>query len=157
LLGLLLLTHIQLFERLAIENMSILKFTWQQIKQAETAALFGGGIIGGLLLACCYYLFSLIGTKIIAVFSMLIGIAFIANVSLGDIFVKIGKFLQSLFNKGKASINQRKSREITPDIHQETVPERNIPNITEQEGAREPEPLVIHEFSHNSSATEEPN
>src|SRR5690625_880445 len=112
LLGLLLLTHIQLFERLAIENMSILKFTWQQIKQAETATLFGGGIIGGLLLACCYYLFSLIGTKIIAVFSMLIGIAFIANISLGDLFVKVGQFFQTLFNKSKASIHRKKSKKL---------------------------------------------
>src|SRR5699024_6741008 len=45
LLGLLLLTHIQSFERLAVADVSILKFTWHQLMNATTVSEFGGGII----------------------------------------------------------------------------------------------------------------
>src|SRR5699024_9704325 len=75
-LGLLLLTHIQTFERLLISSAdtSIIKSTWHHyisyVKGEGVAGQTGGGIVGGLLFATCYYLFSSVGAKIVAVFSM---------------------------------------------------------------------------------------
>src|SRR5690625_5006356 len=150
-LGLLLLTHIQLFERVAITDISILKFTWHQLTNAETISQYGGGIIGGILLACCYYLFSLVGTKIIAIFSMMIGIAFIVNVSLGDMFIKTVSTTKSLIQKSRILLMNNKQAQ-----------EGNIKNNTtftevEPTQTTDPEELVIHEFSHKTSVSEENN
>ncbi|HLS20358.1 MAG TPA: DNA translocase FtsK [Bacillota bacterium] len=149
-LGLLLLTHIQLFERLVVEDVSILKFTWHQLTNAETISQFGGGIIGGMLLACCYYLFSLVGTKIVAVFSMLIGIAFIANASLGEMFIKIVHALKLLIKKSKATAQQNKRTKQKRVKEEPVVLEMDERPINDEQ-------LVIHEFSHKSPVTEENN
>jgi len=149
-LGLLLLTHIQIFERFAIEDVSILKFTWHQLTSAETVSQFGGGMVGGLLLACCYYLFSLVGTKIIAVFSMLIGLLFIVNISLGDLFVKLTSYFQTVFKRMKTLFNEREQTQAEKVETEPVVVETNEAPLDDKE-------LVIHEFSHNSPATEENN
>lgn len=149
-LGLLLLTHIQLFERIVISDISILKFTWHQLMNAETLSQYGGGIIGGILLVCCYYLFSLVGTKIIAIFSMMIGIAFFINISLGEAFVKLALYVKTLFQKSQTSL-QRQRRVVKNDGKTNT-----IPTDTDEDTDGE-EALVIHEFSHKSSMTEENN
>src|SRR5699024_839944 len=110
----------------------------------------GGGIIGGILLACCYYLFSLVGTKIVAVFSMLIGIAFMTNASLGEMFVKVVHVFQSFIKKSKTTI-QKSKRPKQNSITEEPV----VVEIDDQ--PIQNEQLVIHEFSHKTAGTEENN
>ncbi|MEW9676656.1 DNA translocase FtsK [Lentibacillus sp. L22] len=105
--GGLLLTHIQTFERmlLLIGDTSILKATWDNFfhyaNGEGTAAQTGGGMIGAILLAFCYYLFSAVGAKIVAVFSILIGIIFMTEFSMGDFFSKQSKKLGSSWKKLK--------------------------------------------------------
>jgi len=105
-LGILLLTHIQTYERLLItanNDISVIKTTWYHfnayIDGQGTAMQTGGGMIGAIAFAFCYYLFSAVGAKIVAVFSMIIGFIFMTEYSLGDLFVKSGKKLKDLFSK----------------------------------------------------------
>lgn len=92
--GLLLFTHIQTLESLLVTvgETSIIGTTWDNflsyIGGTGTTAQIGGGMIGAILFTFCYYMFSLAGSKIVAIFSMLIGIIFITNLSLGNLFSK---------------------------------------------------------------------
>lgn len=104
--GLLLLTHIQTMETLLVmSDVSIIKATWDNfflyVKGQATAIQTGGGMIGAILFAFCYYLFSLAGAKIVAVFSMIIGFVFLTEFSFGDFFSKIGKKMKLVFQKYK--------------------------------------------------------
>lgn len=117
--GLLLLTHIQTMETLLVmSDVSIIKATWDNfflyVKGQETAIQTGGGMIGAILFAFCYYLFSLAGAKIVAVFSMIIGFVFLTEFSFGDFFSKIGKKMKLVFQKYKekreAVKSEKKSR-----------------------------------------------
>lgn len=117
--GLLLLTHIQTMETLLVmSDVSIIKATWDNfflyVKGQATAIQTGGGMIGAILFAFCYYLFSLAGAKIVAVFSMIIGFVFLTEFSFGDFFSKIGKKMKLVFQKYKekreAVKSEKKSR-----------------------------------------------
>jgi S-DNA-T family DNA segregation ATPase FtsK/SpoIIIE len=94
-LGLLLFTHIQTFERLHVHpnEISIMKASWQHfsafINGNGVSNQLGGGMIGGLLFTICYYLFSFAGAKIVAVFSVFIGLIFMTNLSLGNLVIKM--------------------------------------------------------------------
>ncbi|MGM8211699.1 DNA translocase FtsK [Virgibacillus sp. W0430] len=102
--GVLLLTHIQIFERLLIVSAetSIIRSTWEHflafMNGQGTSMQLGGGIIGGILFAFTYYLFSASGAKIVAVFSILIGFIFTTDLSLGDLFAKIIQKFKSAYN-----------------------------------------------------------
>src|SRR5699024_10297201 len=84
--------YIQTFERLlmTIEDPSILRATWDNffayVNGQGSATRIGGGMLGGVIFAFCYYLFSSIGAKIVAVFSVIIGFIFMTELSLGDFF-----------------------------------------------------------------------
>src|SRR5690625_2399949 len=73
-LGILLFTHILTFERLLIDvaHTSIVKQSWQHIvayvRHTGVSSQLGGGMVGAILLASTYYLFSFVGAKIVAVF-----------------------------------------------------------------------------------------
>jgi DNA segregation ATPase FtsK/SpoIIIE, S-DNA-T family len=95
LLGTLLFTHIQTYVSLLAvsSDTSILKATWttffSYVADDATAGQTGGGMIGAFLFAFCYYLFSSVGAQIVAVFSILIGVIFLTEFSLGDFFTKL--------------------------------------------------------------------
>ena len=90
---------------------SILILTWETflnyIKDQSIASQLGGGMFGALLFVINYYLFSSIGAKIIAVFSMIIGLLFITNVSLDKVFLFIGNQAKKTY---KAIVHKFKSR-----------------------------------------------
>src|SRR5690625_4068726 len=102
-LGILLLTHIQTFERLMLitENHSIMRMTWDNylsyIGHQVSASQLGGGLIGGILFMFSYFLFSAVGTKIVSVFSIMIGFLFMTDFSLADFFAKLWKRMQAFY------------------------------------------------------------
>ncbi|ALX50518.1 FtsK/SpoIIIE family DNA translocase [Lentibacillus amyloliquefaciens] len=133
--GVLLLTHIQTYERLLVssEETSILAATWDQffayVDGAGGGFQTGGGMIGGLLFTFCYYLFSSVGAKIVSVFSILIGIIFMTEFSLGQFFSKSSKRFGNLFTSIKERLrssraghlpNQEDNTRDAPDPQQET-------------------------------------
>ncbi|MUK89856.1 cell division protein FtsK [Ornithinibacillus sp. L9] len=130
--GVLLLTHIQTLERLLVTStdVSIIKATWNNffafIDGQGTAAQTGGGMIGAFMFAFCYYLFSSVGAKIVAVFSVMIGLMFITEFSLGDFFSKSLKrtnnIVQQLKTKWVES-RQAKNEEQPIDVPDVVAPD----------------------------------
>lgn len=113
-LGLLLFTHIQTVSsgQTDVENISILGTTWNNFISYTGgdvgAMLTGGGLIGGLLYAVTYFLFSSIGAKIVAVFSMFIGAMFITEKSMGDLMKRIVHWVIAMKNKVVEKIKERR-------------------------------------------------
>lgn len=109
--GVLLLTHIQIFEDLVRENITIIGTTWDNMMGYllgnGTTLDIGGGMIGAVLFTFCHYLFSLAGSKIVAVFAMVIGLLFISEKSLGEIFSKAAKRIKTRWKKIRTSWQQR--------------------------------------------------
>ncbi|MDP4083093.1 MAG: DNA translocase FtsK [Bacillota bacterium] len=104
--SILLLSHVTLFHLLLsggkFKDPSVIKNTWEmyvmEIKGQTTTSDLGGGMIGAVLFALFYYLFSETGTKIIAFVFILIGSILITGRSLGDF---IGKFFITVFGFSK--------------------------------------------------------
>lgn len=94
-LGVLLFTHIQTFDKLLIDpsDTSIIIVTWDHfiayVNDRGVSSQLGGGMFGGVLFAANFYLFSAAGAKIVAVFSILIGIIFMTNLSIGNFYIKL--------------------------------------------------------------------
>ncbi len=114
-LGLLLMTHIQIFDRLHINpsESSILKMTFNHFVSYTggegVASQLGGGLIGGTLFAVSFYLFSAAGSKIVAVFSMLIGLLFIFNFSIEKSYKKVKNGFQNVRKNAKENRKKRKT------------------------------------------------
>lgn len=114
--GILLFTHVQTYEPIlrSNEEISILASTWDNIisyvsGQVSTGHI-GGGMVGAILLAFTYYLFSYTGTIIVSVFSALIGILFITEISLGDFLSKtfdLGKRMAAYMNNMLTKLKER--------------------------------------------------
>ncbi len=111
--GVLLITHIQTYERLLMvsEDTSIIKSTWTNffayIDGSISSTQTGGGMTGAILFAFCYFLFSSVGAKIVALFSIIVGFIFITEFSFGDFFSKrmkqISETIKSIKGKWKES------------------------------------------------------
>jgi len=145
--GLLLLTHIQTYERLLVssEETSILKATWNQffayVEGNGGAMQTGGGMLGAIMFTFCYFLFSAVGAKIVAVFSILIGIIFMTEFSLGEFFSKWSKRIIGMVK----SIKERASTargDRPPSDHEEVYD--TVPEPDDSPGADEP---VIQDFT----------
>jgi len=116
--GLLMLTHIQTFERLlaAGPDVSIIRSTWlhfiSYVQGFGTGSQTGGGMAGGVLFAFFSYLFSIAGAKILSVLTILIGIIFITEFSVGDLFSKVmDRFFESMkAMKKKRSVKKEKRK-----------------------------------------------
>jgi len=143
-LGVLLLTHIQTYESLInIGDDSITKTTWHYfanyLNGVSPASNIGGGMIGAIGFSFCYYLFSSAGSKIVAVFSMIIGFIFMTEYSLGDLFSKSIKQASKIYNKikdkwksyreGKQALNDIEIS--TPEINQANSKNESEPDIND--------------------------
>lgn len=151
--GVLLMTHIQSFDRLLAspENVSIIASTWHHfmlfVNGQGSALQTGGGMIGGLLFAVSYRLFSLAGAKIVAVFSILIGLLFITQISLGDLFNKtvkitfnLTKNVSSRMQEKFKALREEKSKRVeeipiethhekADEVHEEKKEQQKFPDV----------------------------
>lgn len=129
--GILLLTHIQTYEMVLLQagDTSIMRSTWNNfftyVNGPGELAQAGGGMIGAILFSFCYYLFSSIGAKIVALFSIVIGIIFLTEFSLGDFFAKLGAKCKSFIgnSKTKRKENKRTKNEVEISEKPETKKE----------------------------------
>lgn len=148
--GLLLLTHIQAFESLLMNEVSIIASTWDYLilfmSGQGTSLQTGGGIVGAILLTFNHYLFSLAGSKIIAVFSMLIGLLFVTELSLGQIFTKL---FNSLKNTNKRLKDKLSELKITKEKEKEEENVIDTP-IVEHTIQEEPEINDFTEIAYTS-------
>jgi len=134
-LGLLLSTHILLFDRITpfVGDVSIVQMSWSHyvefVKGEAGSNVLGGGMIGALIYAVSHYLFSSIGSKILVVFIFLISILFLTNVSFGEWMTKIRAFLQdkwSQWQEGHQTKKQQKA-EFKPEAPAENKAETKTP------------------------------
>jgi DNA segregation ATPase FtsK/SpoIIIE, S-DNA-T family len=104
----LLLSHITLFHLLLaggkFQEPSVIKNTYElfvmEIKGQTSTTDLGGGMIGAVLFALCYYLFAETGAKIIAFVFIIIGFILITGRSFGDYLRKISTSIFG-FSKGQ--------------------------------------------------------
>jgi len=136
--GILLFTHIQVFESLLVEsNQSIIRLTWegflQYVNDSSSSGQLGGGFIGAILFVFFYYLFSSIGAKIISVFSVLVGILFLTNISLQKIFLFFGDKSKKVYQFLRKKLKERKERqkEVTVEEYYQTEEEAEVEEFTE--------------------------
>ncbi|MDA7025800.1 DNA translocase FtsK [Bacillus sp. CLL-7-23] len=113
----LLLSHVQLFQQLAgrsiIQSPSVIQNTWNlflmDIKTEIGPQDLGGGMIGALLFAASYFLFASTGSKIIAIFLILIGLLLITDRSLQETIMKwLGPTASFIKNQWRAFLNDLK-------------------------------------------------
>ncbi|RDW19537.1 cell division protein FtsK [Oceanobacillus arenosus] len=162
--GILLLTHIQAFERLLIspEDVSIIGTTWDNfflyLNGQGTSIQTGGGIIGAVLLAFCNYLFSLVGAKIVAVFSIVIGLIFITNLSISELFAnffkKAKEFTFSFYEKWKTRRIDKKNQKEEKLLQAETMEDTDIseePNMDDFPEVAYSTPIVENQKEHETT------
>src|SRR5690625_4852697 len=156
-LGILLYTHIQTFERLIIDiaDTSVIKATWGHfiayINGQGVSSQLGGGMIGGILLAANYYLFSAAGAKIVAVFSVLIGFIFMTNLSIGNFYLNIKKKLADRFNIIKDNREKRKKEKQASKNAEITEEEESIGEKSISLPLEEPSKEVDVQFSYDET------
>ena len=143
-IGILLISHIDQYNHyLSVQGSSIIRTTWRNylefVKGTASASLLGGGMIGALLYAFTYVLFSTTGATFLAVFMLLIGIVFLLDLSLDKIFsARIKQF--------KTWHKDRKKRKKEPKKEQRKIkPTLAIQDQTEE--AEEEEGPVIAAFT----------
>ena len=173
--ALLLYSHVETFGEINSQapqgNPSILKNTWSQfwseVKGGSPKSL-GGGIIGSLLFAISYFLFDAIGTKIIFLFLLLIGLILLTGVSIHDILTTAGnrlfQFIKNQFigfsadvktwfssrrkkQKNKAS---RKNKEKTV-VEEIEIEEGKTETIILEDGFHETREPIISDFNEVAS------
>lgn len=138
-LGMLLFTHIQTFDRLLVDpsDTSILKASWDHyihyIQGDGVTSQLGGGLVGAILFAITYYLFSFAGAKIVAIFSLIIGILFITNLSLGNMYngmkqtvQKWYEILRSKWEKSKISRQNKETKADAETLETSVVPKPEV-------------------------------
>ncbi|WP_449353933.1 DNA translocase FtsK [Virgibacillus natechei] len=156
--GILLLTHIQTMGSLLISvgDTSILGVTWDNfisyINGQGIATQTGGGMVGGLLFTFSYYLFSSIGAQIVAAFSIIIGIIFMTELSLGDFFSNLWKKIKALLSN---YWSRRKNTRMEKTKRKEEKQSETVPVEKKKDDVTHEEPL-IQDFTDIAYASPEP-
>ncbi|RKD24289.1 cell division protein FtsK [Ammoniphilus oxalaticus] len=108
--SILLLDHLFLFDQLTAQgkftDQHIVRISWDAILQEKlqlergqaSTTDIGGGMIGAIGLAVSYYLFARTGTFIIAIFTFLIGLMLLLQISYVNLFSKVKQALVALKN-----------------------------------------------------------
>lgn len=131
-IALLMFTHIGLYDQKiatgSYTSTSILINTWEAfylgIKDPNLIIDYGGGMIGSLFYAAFYILFDAIGTKIVCLFMVILGIALILNQPIKDTLAKIMspivRMFQKIFQWGKEDVRdvKTKTKSFVEDIKQ---------------------------------------
>ncbi|WP_239254111.1 FtsK/SpoIIIE family DNA translocase [Listeria ilorinensis] len=93
---------------------NILKETWVRatanILHPNAVASIGGGMIGALICAASYFLVAQIGTQVIAILLMLIGISFLSGIPLRTVDGKIASGFRYLFGKSREAATKGKNK-----------------------------------------------
>ncbi|RCW70658.1 DNA translocase FtsK [Saliterribacillus persicus] len=141
-IGILLITHIELFEANFNSNdyPSIVNQSWtyysDYLNMMVPADYLGGGMVGAFLYASGYYLFSAIGSKILAFFMIILGIILSTNFSTSKFFSKIinwlkGKWSKSL-KKWKSNRKERANKKEELVVIEQDEPQTDLENDPDQ-------------------------
>lgn len=164
--SILLFNHISLFQILSkngqFESSSVIKKTFSLFKDelfhTTSTVDLGGGMIGAVLYAVSYFLFSDLGAKIIAFLFIIIGFVLTTGRSIGDF---IGKMITVIFGFSKGQWDafkedasewkqkQQERREGRQEKHQQenkrakhAADEQNLPSPEPLDDPKIPEPII---------------
>lgn len=136
-IAVLLISHIDQYNQFSsAENGSIIRLSWQNYREflngTESAMALGGGMIGAILYAFTYFLFSTTGAVFLAVFMFIIGMIFVIDLSLDQLIKEQVKRFK-VWKKNRAKRQTNKSKKTNKQ-----VPVTSIEEIeTETEGGPE--------------------
>ncbi len=153
-LGILLFTHIQLFEKMLIDvgETSILKQSWHHfasyVKGVGTANQLGGGMVGALLFTMAHFLFSFAGSKIVAVFSIFVGLLFVFDVLVGNVFKKLKHFFKNLMEAFIRFLKQKRGQRKEDEPLEMAAGNESAPIHFHEEEPVEP---IDIQFAHDAS------
>ncbi|MDP4170862.1 MAG: DNA translocase FtsK [Bacillota bacterium] len=167
--SILLFDHIYLFHSLSKEgsfvDSSVIKKTWSlfldEIYERTSTKDLGGGMVGAVLFAISYFLFSEPGAKMIAFLFILIGLILITGKTFGDV---VGKIIVALFGFSKDQwegfkddmsdwkqkrqqqrSEKRPTKEKRKNAVEKNIPEQSIPIMNTSPKSEDPiipEPLI---------------
>ncbi|WP_079709502.1 FtsK/SpoIIIE family DNA translocase [Paraliobacillus ryukyuensis] len=151
-LSVLLITHIKAIESMLTSGGSILQLTWNNyvgyFNGQLPASELGGGLIGGLLFTFTYILFSANGAQIVAFFSIVIGILFITDFSLGDFLEKRWTSLKTILKNWRTQTADKQKRKQEQQDAMETIEQNEITDMDEDFNHSDtPIEPVIQEFT----------
>ncbi|MEN7375283.1 cell division protein FtsK, partial [Bacillus licheniformis] len=157
--SMLLLSHVQLFQHLTergmVQSPSVIQNTWElflmDVKGETGSPDLGGGMIGALLFAASYFLFASAGSKIIAVFLILIGLLLITDRSLQETLIKwmtpVASFMKNQWQAFLADLKQLKNSSPKKKSGKKQKTQRK-PKVSEepvQEADLDPDPVIQSE------------
>lgn len=128
----LILRHLAFIEELGVETSSTFKMIIDQTLFAVkgTNISNGGGIIGFSILWLFVKLFAVIGTKIVSIVMILLGVIFLFDLSIIDIIKKIIDAIKKAFEKNKDKEHKEKVL-IEAEVEEGDVDKKIITNLEE--------------------------
>ncbi|MCA1030131.1 DNA translocase FtsK [Bacillus timonensis] len=175
--AILLLSHVTLFKLLSNEGSftdpSVIKNTWElfwlEIKGDISTKDLGGGMIGAIIFATSYFLFDEPGTKIMAVFLIIIGTILLTGKSLNEtlmkVLVPVGAFIKkqwnaflddlydwkkNFFEKIKQSRQNRKDKKA--EIRVEVEEQEKVISLMDDEDQPDEVQPIISNFADNKAS-----
>ncbi|WP_394217261.1 DNA translocase FtsK [Halobacillus trueperi] len=165
--ALLLFTHLEtLSAELGTGEGSIFAMTWDRITGMMRGELpfysIGGGLTGAILLSISYYLFAKAGAAILSFFLFIIGVIFVSEKSIGELFAKLGKKVKEMsaeqVKKMKDQKEQKaeKKKQALEENEEDTVVYELNDTSHDQEEEQDPEP-IIQDFTDTAYASGKTN
>ncbi len=116
-IALILFTHLEtLSAELGTGEGSIFAMTWERITGMMRGDLpfysIGGGLTGAILLSTTYYLFAKAGAAILSFFLFMIGIIFVSEKSIGELFAKVGGKIKNMSREQMQRIKDQRERKL---------------------------------------------
>lgn len=111
--GLILFTQTKALEKFITEDTSIIRLSFDHyvsyIQGTGSLKTLGAGMIGGILFALISFLFSILGSKIIAIAAIIVGVLFMSTFSIGKLINDINARTKE---KAEAMKEKRKEKEV---------------------------------------------
>ncbi|MBX0356389.1 DNA translocase FtsK [Halobacillus sp. Nhm2S1] len=162
--ALLLFTHLEtLSAELGTGEGSIFAMTWDRITGMMRGELpfysIGGGLTGAILLSISYYLFAKAGAAILSFFLFIIGVIFVSEKSIGELFAKLGRKVKEMsleqVQKVKDQKEQKaeKKKQALEDQEEDAIVYELNDTSNDQEEEQNQEP-IIQDFTDTAYASE---
>ncbi|REJ09568.1 DNA translocase FtsK [Halobacillus trueperi] len=165
--ALLLFTHLEtLSAELGTGEGSIFAMTWDRITGMMRGELpfysIGGGLTGAILLSISYYLFAKAGAAILSFFLFIIGVIFVSEKSIGELFAKLGRKVKEMSTeqvqkmKDQKEQKAEKKKQALEEQEEDTVVYELNDTSNDQEEEQDQEP-IIQDFTDTAYASEKTN
>ncbi|MGR9050097.1 DNA translocase FtsK [Halobacillus faecis] len=163
--ALLLFTHLEtLSAELGTGEGSIFAMTWDRITGMMRGELpfysIGGGLTGAILLSISYYLFAKAGAAILSFFLFIIGVIFVSEKSIGELFAKLGRKVKEMSTeqvqkmKDQKEQKAEKKKQALEEQEEDTVVYELNDTSNDQVEEQNQEP-IIQDFTDTAYASEE--